>query len=85
MSYDILEDPDFDQEILDYLNGYIDRLALVHWAEDALFELSESDEDVPNEQALMHMLGYVGAGDSAGFPLTWDVLSDFLEEVNHYG
>lgn len=69
------------EKILDYLNGRVDRLTLVHWAEDALFTLSESDQDVPNEKTLMHVLGYIGAGDSEGFPLTWDVLSSFLEQL----
>ena len=68
-------------KILDYLNGRIDQTTLVHWAEDALFTFSESDEDIPNEKTLMHVLGYVGAGDSAGFPLTWDILSGFLEQL----
>ncbi|GAB4463026.1 MAG: hypothetical protein Kow00120_29630 [Anaerolineae bacterium] len=69
------------EKILDYLNGRIDRLALVHWAENALFALSESDQDTPNEKTLMHVLGYIGAGDSDGFPLTWEVLSSFLEQL----
>ena len=69
------------QKILDYLNGELDLTTLVHWSEDTLFALSESDEDVPNEQALMRVLGYLGAGDSADFPLTWEMLSQFLEQL----
>ncbi|MBN1284121.1 MAG: hypothetical protein JXB47_01845 [Anaerolineae bacterium] len=69
------------EKILDYLNGHIDRYMLVYWAEDALFALSESDYDVPGEKTLMEVLGYIGAGDSAGFPLTWDVLSAFLAQL----
>jgi hypothetical protein len=69
------------QKILDYLNGQLDLTGLVHWAEDALFILSESDEDVPGEREMMQVLGYLGAGDTAGFPLTWEVLTDFLERL----
>jgi hypothetical protein len=30
---------------------------------------------------MMRILGYLGAGDSADFPLTWEVLSKFLEQL----
>jgi hypothetical protein len=69
------------QKILDYLNGELDLMTLVHWSEDSLFSLSESDEAIPNEQTLMRVLGYLGAGDSADFPLTWEMLSQFLEQL----
>ena len=68
-------------KILDYLNGQLDLPQLVRWAEDALFQLSESDEDVPGEKAMMEILGYLGAGGNANFPLTWDVLTGFLERL----
>lgn len=66
------------QKILDYLNARLDLLTLVHWAEDALFLLIESSEEIANERAIMDILGYIGAGDTAHFPLTWEVLTRFL-------
>jgi hypothetical protein len=69
------------RKILDYLNGKIALTALVRWSEDALVDLTESDQDVPNESAILHALGYIGAGDSADFPLTWEVLSELLASL----
>ncbi|MBZ0290855.1 MAG: hypothetical protein K8I30_24730 [Anaerolineae bacterium] len=68
------------EKILLHLNGKITELELVHWAEDALLELTERDDEIPNEQAVMDALMYIGAGDSPGFPLTWEVLSGYLEQ-----
>jgi hypothetical protein len=72
---------DVIKKILAHLNGDMSEKALVHWAEDALVSLSESDSDTPNEAVLMEILGYIGAGYSPGFPLTWEVLSGFLEQL----
>ena len=69
------------QKILDYLNGKTDLAALVKWSEEALVTLTESDQDVPNEQAIMQALGYLGAGDTPDFPLTWEVLSEMLTSL----
>ena len=69
------------QKIVAFLNGEITEVALVHWAENAFVELSDSDRDVPNEAMLLDILGYLGAGDTAGFPLTWSALADFLERL----
>ncbi len=69
------------RKILDYLNGDILLLDLVHWSEDTLALLLNSDDDVSNEPALLHILGYIGAGDSGDFPLTWEILSQFLEQL----
>ncbi len=66
------------QKILDHLNGKISQEDLVAWAENAFVELSESNIDVDNESAMLDVLGYIGAGDSPGFPLSWTVLSGFL-------
>lgn len=66
------------QKILDHLNGKISQEDLVAWAENAFVELSESNIDVDNEPAMLDVLGYIGAGDSPGFPLSWTVLSGFL-------
>jgi hypothetical protein len=69
------------ETIMAHLNGKITETELVHWAEDALFELTESDADVPNEDAIMDVLTYLGAGDTPGFPLSWSVLSEFLRQL----
>lgn len=67
--------------ILDYLNGRIGLNVLVQWAENALFTLTEQESDVPNTPALMSILGYVGAGDTPYFPLTWEKLIGFLDQL----
>lgn len=69
------------QKILAHLNGELSETELVHWAEDAVVELTESDAEIPNEQAVLDILMAVGAGDSPGFPLTWETLSGFLEQL----
>jgi hypothetical protein len=69
------------EQIMAHLNGKITESELVHWAEDALFELTESDADVPNEDAVIDVLTYLGAGDTPGFPLSWSVLSEFLKQL----
>ena len=71
------------QIILDQLNAYLNHqmtlAVLVAWAENALIEPDFSaDEDV---DLLMDVLMYLGAADSRGFPLTWEVLSDFLTRL----
>lgn len=73
---------DLVRHILAYLNGESDLAALVHWSEDALFTIAESNEDTPDAPTLIQVLGYIGAGDTPDFPLTWDVLSGFLEELD---
>jgi hypothetical protein len=69
------------QKILAFLNGEVSETELVHWAEDAFVEVTEADDDIPNEAVLLDILGYLGAGDTSGFPLTWSVLSDFLDQL----
>ncbi|MAS32578.1 MAG: hypothetical protein CL610_01140 [Anaerolineaceae bacterium] len=62
-----------------YLNHQITLVELVDWAENALTE-----PDIPeNENAdlIMDVLMYLGAADTHGFPLTWDVLSDFMDKL----
>jgi hypothetical protein len=68
------------EKIVAHLNGKLTEADLVHWAEDALVLLSESDKDSPNEDALLEVLMYIGAGDTPGFPLSWSVLSGFLAQ-----
>lgn len=69
------------QKILTFLNGEITESALVNWAEDAFIELTDTDTDVPDEATLLDILGYIGAGDTPGFPLTWSTLTDFLDQL----
>lgn len=69
------------EQILAYLNGILSESELVAWAEDAFVQLSESAEDVAHEDLLLDILGYLGAGDTTDFPLTWTVLSDFLGQL----
>ncbi len=69
------------QKILDHLNGKLSQEDLVAWAENAFVELTESDREAGNEQVLLDVLAYIGVGDSPGFPLSWTVLSSFLESM----
>ncbi len=67
------------EKILAHLNHQITEAELVQWAEEALVKVFESDADIPNEEAILDVLTYLGAGDTPGFPLSWSVLSEFLE------
>jgi len=66
-------------KILAYLNGEVSETDFVRWAEDSFVALTESDDEIHDEPLLLDILGYLGAGDTPDFPLTWGVLSDFLE------
>jgi hypothetical protein len=71
------------QTILEHLNRYLNQQMtlgeLVDWAESTLIEPDFSDgEDV---DLLMDVLTYLGAADTRGFPLTWDVISDFVTRL----
>ncbi len=68
-------------KILDCLNGQLSLAELVHWAEDAIVEFTESDERPPNANTVWDVLLYLGAGDSPDFPLTWEVIRDTLERL----
>lgn len=69
------------QKIVAHLNGKVSESELVQWAEDAFVTLSEDETDHPDEALLLDVPGYLGAGDSPGFPLSWSVLSDFLKKL----
>ena len=67
------------EQLSAYLNRKITLAELVDWAETALVE-----PDIPETEdvdALMDVLMYLGAADTRGFPLTWEILSDFLEKL----
>jgi hypothetical protein len=71
------------QTLLDKLDAYLNRslalAELVDWAESALIE-----PEIPDDQdadAIMDILMYLGAADTRGFPLTWEVLSEFMQKL----
>ncbi len=68
-------------KVIEHLNGAVTEAELIQWAEDKLVEVSESDEDTNDEILLLDILGYIGAGDTPDFPLTWEVLSGFLHQL----
>lgn len=74
------------QLMLDQLNAYLNHeltlAQLVDWAENTLIE-----PDIPESEdadLLMDILMYLGAADSRGFPLTWEILSDFLTRLGSH-
>ena len=67
------------EQLNDHLNHQMTLALLVDWAENALIEpIFSANDDV---DLLMDVLMYLGAADSRGFPLTWEVLSDFLTRL----
>jgi hypothetical protein len=67
------------EQLEHYLNDEITLAHLVDWAESALIE-----PDIPEAEdanLIMDTLAYLGAADSRGFPLTWEVLSDFITRL----
>ncbi len=66
------------KKFLAYLNREISLDELVDWAEDAVFE---ADLDPDDADLLMEILGYLGAADSPGFELTWEVCYDILTRL----
>lgn len=67
--------------LLSYLNGTMGLQELVHWAEDAIFTFTESDQRPTNADVVWDILLYLGAGDSPDFPLTWEVIRDMLQRL----
>ena len=63
---------------LAYLNREISLDELVAWAESILMD---ADFDPGDAQMLMTIVGYIGAVDSPGFELTWEVCTDFLNRL----
>lgn len=67
------------QQINAYLNHELSLAEMVNWAENALIEPNiPEDEEVDR---LMDIVMYLGAADTRGFPLTWDILSGFVEQL----
>ncbi len=65
-----------------YLNHQITLAELVNWAENILIEPQIPEEE--DADSLMDVLAYLGSADSRGFPLTWEVLCDFLQRLGGY-
>lgn len=67
------------ETLLRYLNGEITLAELVDWAENSVgLSDFEPDEDV---DMLMKIMMYLAGADTAYFPLTWDVLVEFLNQL----
>jgi hypothetical protein len=69
---------DVINKLLDYLNHRITLATLVDWAETMLIDTDIAEADTT---LLMDVLTYVGAADTPDFPLTWDILSKFLDRL----
>ncbi len=69
---------DVINKLLDYLNHRITLATLVDWAETVLIDTDIAEADTV---LLMDVLTYVGAADTPDFPLTWDILSKFLDRL----
>lgn len=67
--------------LLAHLNGQLTEAELIAWAEGFFVELSERDDEFELESTLLDVLGYIGAGDTPGFPLSFGVLSGFLDQL----
>jgi hypothetical protein len=67
------------EKLTAYLNHQITLAQLVDWAETALIEPDFPDSE--NVDLLMDVLAYLGAADSRGFPLTWEIVSNFVERL----
>lgn len=71
------------QTVLEKLNAYLNHqlslAELVDWAENTLIEPNIPDNE--DADTLMDVLMYLGAADSRGFPLTWDILTRFVERL----
>ncbi len=67
------------EHLLAYLNEEITLAQLVHWAESCFIEGGFTpDEDVT---LLRDIVAYLAAADTDAFPLTWDVVLQFLKDL----
>ena len=66
-------------KLLAYLNRQITLAELVDWAENTFID----DELHPPEDVdmLNDILSYLAAADTQQFPLTWEICSDFLNQL----
>jgi hypothetical protein len=67
------------EKIVAYLNGELTLAQLVSWAENCMVEggfAPDSDVDM-----LIEIVMYLAAADTKYFPPTWEVFSDFLNQL----
>jgi hypothetical protein len=66
-------------KLIAYLNGEITLAAWVDWAENAAMITDFGpEEDIP---LLADVVTYLAAADTAPFPLTWEICTDFLTRL----
>lgn len=53
------------------------------WAEDSIFAFTESDQRPSQADVIWDIFLYMGAADSVDFPLTWEIIRDWLERLGH--
>ena len=67
------------EKLLSYLNGALTLAELVDWAENCMVTGGFTpDEDI---DMLNDILAYMAAADSPGFPLTWELIKEWLEHL----
>ena len=67
------------EKLLGYLNKQITLAELVDWAENCMVTGGFSpDEDI---DMLVDIVMYLAGADTAAFPLTWDICSEFMEQL----
>ncbi len=67
------------QQLLAYLNHALSLAALVDWAENTFIDDAlEPEQDI---DMLNDILSYLAAADTAQFPLTWEICTDFLDRL----
>ncbi len=67
------------EKLLAYLNGEMTLETLVDWAENCFVEGGFApDEDI---DLLTDIVMYIAGADRPYFPLTWETVSDFLNQL----
>lgn len=69
------------QQIIAHLKHEITEQELIKWAENAFVTLVKSEDRLPDEEMLLDILAYLTSGNAPSFPLSWTVLSGFLDEL----
>ena len=67
------------EHLIAYLNSALSLAALVDWAESCFVDGGFApDEDI---DLLTDMVMYIAGADRPYFPLTWEIVSDFLQRL----
>jgi hypothetical protein len=67
------------EKLFSYLNGDLTLAELVDWAENCMVTGGFTpDEDIDR---LVDIVMYLAGADTAYFPLTWEVCSDFMNQL----